>query len=281
MKLPPNSRWRFPGRSGQPIVWITRLSGFGTSQTSFTPSAYTCGREARAKRSEATPARCPCGPLGEDRHPGADVGAWLEVRQLLAVLAAAPVAGADAHDAPAADEERARARLGDERGAGLLRLLGEPAADLRERGDVVVVVPHRRRRGDAQVPLRRQEVDALAHHRRPEGHVLGVHAGEELPKPSRVDDHPGEQVSAGHSRLLDDRDGDVAELVANGRMLLEELPQPDGRREPGWTAADDQHADVDALVGRVGRLGDEVAPVEGRRKVGGADAHGALIPCAP
>ena len=30
-------------RSGQPIVWITRSSGFATFQTSLTPSAQTCG----------------------------------------------------------------------------------------------------------------------------------------------------------------------------------------------------------------------------------------------
>ena len=28
-----------PARSGQPIVWMTRFDGRGTSQTSFTPSA--------------------------------------------------------------------------------------------------------------------------------------------------------------------------------------------------------------------------------------------------
>ncbi len=37
MKLPPNSLNFARLRSGQPIVWITRSSGFSTSQTSLTP----------------------------------------------------------------------------------------------------------------------------------------------------------------------------------------------------------------------------------------------------
>ena len=57
MKLPPNSRYLRPPRRGQPIVWITRSSGFGTSQSSLTPSAQTWGFEESAKCDIATPVR--------------------------------------------------------------------------------------------------------------------------------------------------------------------------------------------------------------------------------
>src|SRR5207237_540372 len=43
MNEPPNSRYRACGRSGQPMVWMTRSSGFATFQTSLTPSGHTWG----------------------------------------------------------------------------------------------------------------------------------------------------------------------------------------------------------------------------------------------
>jgi hypothetical protein len=43
MNEPPNSSYFACGRSGQPIVCTTLRSGFATFQTSFTPSAQTCG----------------------------------------------------------------------------------------------------------------------------------------------------------------------------------------------------------------------------------------------
>ncbi len=77
----PNSRYWRPPRSGQPIVWMTRWSGFGTFQISLTPSAQTCGfSPARPNRSIATPVRCPCVPsartvtLAVTSEPGSKFG---------------------------------------------------------------------------------------------------------------------------------------------------------------------------------------------------------------
>ena len=51
------------GRSGQPSVWITRSSALGTSQTSLTPSAHTCGSvPARPRPLSAAPVRWPQQP---------------------------------------------------------------------------------------------------------------------------------------------------------------------------------------------------------------------------
>ncbi len=64
MNDPPNSRYFACGRSGHPIVWITRSSGRGTFHTSFTPSSHTWGAASprSPKRSSATLVRCPFVP---------------------------------------------------------------------------------------------------------------------------------------------------------------------------------------------------------------------------
>jgi len=58
-----------------------------------------------------------------------DVGAGLEVRELLAVASAALVAGADADGAAVRDEQLLRGRLRQDHRAALLRALGEPPAE--------------------------------------------------------------------------------------------------------------------------------------------------------
>ena len=111
MNEPPNSRYFAANLSGQPIVWITRSSGFWTSQISFTPSSHCCGSsEPMPKWRIAAPVRWPGGALGEDGRLRDQVGAGLEVRELLAVAAAALVARADAHHLAVLDEQLVAAR---------------------------------------------------------------------------------------------------------------------------------------------------------------------------
>ena len=63
MKLPPNSFHFARLRSGQPIVWMTRSSGFSTSHTSLTPSSQRTGSEpCRSKYSSAAWVRWPSVP---------------------------------------------------------------------------------------------------------------------------------------------------------------------------------------------------------------------------
>ena len=135
---------------------MTRSSGFGTSQTSFTP-------ELPALRVAAVQVEVVIGgvgevaerALGEHGRLGDHVGARLEVGQLLAVLAAALVAGAHALDDAVLDQQLGRGGLGEDVDAGLLGLLGQEAAELRDRGDVVAVVAEvRRHRLQRQRPLR-------------------------------------------------------------------------------------------------------------------------------
>ena len=103
--------------------------------------------------------------LGEDGRLRDDVGAGLEVAELLALLAAAPVAGADALDDPVLDQQLGRGGLGEDVDAGLLGFLGEEAAQFRDRGDVVAVVLEvRRHRLQRQRRLRGQQVDGVLGH---------------------------------------------------------------------------------------------------------------------
>ena len=103
--------------------------------------------------------------LGEHRHLRDEVGARLEVAQLLPVAVAALVSGADADDAAVRDEQLLGGGLGQDHRAALLRLLGEPAAEPREREDDVAVVAHRRRRRDPHRGTAREHVDRFAVHR--------------------------------------------------------------------------------------------------------------------
>src|SRR4029077_13332337 len=69
-------------------------------------------------------------PLGQHGHARVNIRAGLEVAELLAVPATAPVAGAHAANPAVADEQRMARGLGQDRGAALLRALGEPAPEL-------------------------------------------------------------------------------------------------------------------------------------------------------
>ena len=103
-------------------------------------------------------------PLGEHRQAGDDVVPGLEGRERLALAPAPAIAGADADDAAVLDEQLRRGRLREDGDAERLRLLREEAAELGDRDDDVAVVPHRRRRRDADRRAPRQDVHGLARH---------------------------------------------------------------------------------------------------------------------
>jgi hypothetical protein len=67
--------------------------------------------------------------------------------------------------------------------------------------------------------------------------------------------------------LLHDGQRNFTELACHMRVLLEELPEPDGTRQACRAPSDDQHADLDALLRRERRLGDEIGGSERRWKV--------------
>src|SRR5262249_23961842 len=120
----------------------------------------------------------------------------------------------------------------------------------------------------------REHVDGLAGDFAVGGHVLDAVAILEEPSQcTGVDDCAGEQVRTGLLPLLDDRDRDIAQLLGDVGMLLEQLAEPHRARETSRPGADDQHADLDALIGGIRRLGGVVARAERRRIVRRADGH--------
>ena len=87
MNEPPNSRYFAAARNGQPIVWITRSSGLGTRQTSFTPSAQTCGLSPSRPKCEIAalqPGESPGrrGALARYDESLRDSFVWRDLRQV-------------------------------------------------------------------------------------------------------------------------------------------------------------------------------------------------------
>ena len=281
MNEPPNSWYFACGRSGQPIVCTTRRNGFATFQTSFTPSAQTCGLSPSSPNvSIATPVRWPCVPSqrivtrARMSEPGSKFG------EPLAEAAASLVAGSHSDDAPVLDEQLLRDGLREDRRARLLGLLREPARQLRQRGDVVPVVLHRRRRRDPQRAVVPQEVDALGLDLAVERHVCGpLLTAEQAPEAARVDDRAGERVRARLLALLEHGHRNLAQPLRKLRRLLDQLPEPDRAGEPSGAGADDQDPDLDPLVGRIRRLVHELARVELRRILGGPGARHQVLRC--
>ena len=161
--------------------------------------------------------------LGEDGDLRDEVGAGLEVRQLLSLAAASLVAGADADDAAVVDEELLRRGLGEDHRPALLRLLREVAAELREGEDPVAVVPHRRRRRDAERIALREDVDRLAV--RPRRSSGGPASGS-----------PRRRGGAGRAGSRPRRRGDASRAACPSRAARRE-PRPAARPSPGRSSS--------------------------------------------
>src|SRR4051794_23897978 len=216
-------------------------------------------------------------PLGEDRYARREVGARLEVRQLLATPAASAVAGAHAEHAAAVDEQLVARRLGQDRRAERLRLVREEARQLRERCDVVAVVDHRRRRREAERTMLRHEEHGLGFDGLVERQLVhSLSALEETLQAARVDDRAREDVRPRRLALLEHGHRHVAEPLRLLGILLQQLTEANRAGEPGRPGADDQEPDLDPLVQRIGRRLNRLRRRKRRRKVGGPDAHAAF-----
>src|SRR5206468_2944353 len=87
---------------------------------------------AQPEAVECSPGQMSLRPLRQDRDAREDVGARLEVAELLPTPPAPSVAGAHAEDAPAVDEQLLRRRLREDRRTEALGLLGEEPPELRQ-----------------------------------------------------------------------------------------------------------------------------------------------------
>ena len=235
---------------------------------------------AEVEMADRRAGEVPLGAFGEHRRLRDQVGAGLEVRQLLAVAAAALVARANAHDPPVLDEQLRRGGLAEDVHAGLLRLVREPAAQLCNRRDVVAVVAERRRRrleGDRALGVREQ-VDGVLRDGAVGRPVALREVREERLHRRRVHHRPGQQVRSGVLALLHERHRHLAERLHERLILGEELGQADRAGEAGRAAADDHDPDLDALVLGVGGRADEFPRgVDRRRKLDRRRAHQAFF----
>ncbi len=216
------------------------------------------------------------GALGQHGCLGDQVGAGLEVRELLVLLAAALVARAHADHAAILDQQLGGGSLAEDVDAGLFGLVGQPASELGDRGHVVAVVAKRRRSGlERNRPLAvGQQVDGVLLHRAVGRPVALRHVREELLHRRRVHHRPGQQVRPGALALLHERHRNLAERLHERLVLRQQLGQTDGAREARGAAAHDHHADLDALVLGVGGRSDELpGGVDGRRELDRRGGH--------
>ena len=212
----------------------------------------------------------PLRPFGQDRDLRDQIRARLEVPQRLAIAATALVARPDPARSSVRDEELLRRRLGQEHHACFLGLLREPAAESRQRRNIVALVLHRRRSGNAQRVLFRQEIDGLVLDRAVERHLVDALASlEEAAQRTRIDDRAGKEMRANLLALLQDGHGNLAEPFAELRSILQQLTEPNRTREPGRSGADDQDAYFDAFFRRIARRRDVVRRTKRRREIGG------------
>jgi len=218
------------------------------------------------------------GALCQHGHLGQQLGPGLERAELLALAAAALVAGQHADHPALVDEELLAVGLGQHVGAELLGLLGHPAPQLAHRDHPVAVVLHLRRGGDSHLGALGHEVDGLAGDLAVVRDVARRHAREELLDDVRAHDRAREQVRAGRLALLGHGERHLAELLGKGGVLAKQLAEPDRARQPRRARPHEQHSDLDALVlGRL-RRDDVVGGAEGRRVVGREGRHFVRVP---
>ena len=117
---------------------------------------------AEAELLGERPCQMPLCPLAQHRGPGPDLDPRLVRGGRLPIAVEALVAGHDAADGAAVDEQRLGGRLGQHHRSELLGLLAQVAAELRQREDPVALVVEGRRRRQANAVARAHEVDGLA-----------------------------------------------------------------------------------------------------------------------
>ena len=216
------------------------------------------------------------GALGQHGGLRDQVRAGLEVRELLAVAAAALVPRAHAHHAAVLDQQVVARGLAEDVHARLLGLLGEPAAQLGHRGHVVAVVAEwRRGRLQRDRPLAvRKHVDRVPVDRAVRGPVALVQVREQLLHRGRLHHRAREQVRARALALLHERHRHLAERLHQRLVLGQQLREPDRARQATRATADDHDADLDPLVLGIGRLDHELLlRLDRRRKLDRRDAH--------
>ena len=267
--MPPSCPYLAATFSGQGCtkVWITRSSGFGTFQTSLTPSSHTCGSRPSARSNSLIAA-----PESEPQQPSARTVACAlmsvpgsKFAERLAVLAAALVARAHAHHASVLDDQLGRRGLGENVGPAVFGLALLKASERGDRDHLVAVVLEVRHRQDRD---RKLGLWAGEHVHRllldlAEGEaflapVLARQIRKQLFQGRGAHDRAGEVVPAAGLGLLHHRDRHFAEALHRLRIVCQQLQQAVGARQARCAPADDRHAHLDQLVLGVEAVLDEL-----------------------
>src|SRR5690606_31557706 len=199
--------------------------------------------------------------------------------ELFALATPTAVAGPDALDDVVLDQQFVGCGLGEDVGTHFLGLLGEEAGKLRDGGDVVAVVLEvRRHRLERKRQLLGHQVDRVLLHLAVDRPLFARHVGEKLLQCGGTHVGTRHPVGAADLALLDYRDGNLAELLHQLRLLFKKLEGLDGGSETGGTAADDRYADFNALILGIGGRGDDAFGIKGRRIFRGRYGRHALGP---
>ena len=174
-----------------------------------------------------------------------ELHAGLVGRTGLAVLVEAELAGDDASDAVAVEDERGGGHAGEDLDAQGLGLLGHPPADVAHRDDVVAVVRHELRHRpvrDSHLRGPTKQVEAVLGHRRRQRSALLPPVRDQGVETARVEHGAREDMGADLGALLEHDD----------RAIGVELLQPDCRGEAGGAGADDDNVVLHRLAFDVG-----------------------------
>ena len=151
--------------------------------------------------------RLPRTPSAEDGDLRANVDARLIARLVLAVLADAAIARADADDAIALHQDVGAGESGEEIDAFALDETRQPLDELVERDDVVAVIGERgRRERKLDLAAARQEIHAVLVHGRRERRALRLEVRNELPQRRGIEHRARQHVRPGLACLLENRD---------------------------------------------------------------------------
>ena len=156
------------------------------------------------------------GALGEHRHLGGDVHAWLEIGAGLAVVVQALVAGADASDAFAVKQHFAARKTGEHVHAFFFGHPRHPLGHAAERDDVVAVVVHGGRRdGKLERRFFGEVIHLVGFDFAFDGCAFFQPVGHQLLHGHGVHDGPAELVIAAVAAFFNQGDHElVAELLA-------------------------------------------------------------------
>ncbi len=178
--------------------------------------------------------------LGENGVGRAQLHSGRVVGAMLAGFCDAHVAGGDAGDAAVFVEHLGGGETGIDLDPQRLGLLAEPAADIAERGDVVALVVHGRRRRQADRAVAGEVHETVVGRRRGERGAALAPIRQQLIQRARLDDGAGQDVGADLCTFFDHADGGVGG----------ELFQANGGGEAGWAGAHHHHVELHRFPGR-------------------------------